>query len=248
MSQEEPWELYYWPTIPGRGEIIRLILEDRGVPYIDIGRKQGGKAILDLLESPKDNSPFLPVRAPPAIKRGNLILFQSTNIALFLSKKYGLCPEGDLEYDANALALTIADLFDEAHNVHHPVSTSLYYEDQIEEAKKAAKSFIQTRLPKFLAYFEKVLKLNTHSNKQYCVGSGCSYVDLFLFQALCGLEYAFPYNYELTLNNYPLVKELKLRIYERPTLQNYLHSDRRLNDNEHGIFRYYEELDINYSE
>jgi len=36
------YELYYWPTIQGRGEFVRLALEEAGADYVDVARK--GKA------------------------------------------------------------------------------------------------------------------------------------------------------------------------------------------------------------
>ena len=33
------YELYYWPSIQGRGEFIRLTLEEAGADYVDVARK-----------------------------------------------------------------------------------------------------------------------------------------------------------------------------------------------------------------
>jgi hypothetical protein len=35
------YELYYWPTVQGRGEFVRLALEEAGADYIDVGRRRG---------------------------------------------------------------------------------------------------------------------------------------------------------------------------------------------------------------
>ena len=40
------YELYYWPTIQGRGEFVRLALEDAGARYVDVARTKAG--MLDL--------------------------------------------------------------------------------------------------------------------------------------------------------------------------------------------------------
>jgi len=232
MMDTEPWELYYWPVLPGRGELVRLVLEDRGVPYIDVGRKAKDfpsyQATVQALTNPATRTDFPPPRAQPILKKGPFVISQSTNVCLFLAKKYGLCPPGDLEYAANALALCVADLYEEVHNVHHPVSLTLYYEEQKEEALRAAKAFLKARLPTLLEYFEKVLRLNESSRQQYLVGADCSYVDLMLFQALSGLEFAFPKFWKASIDKYALLGALKERIAHRESLQAYFKSDRRM--------------------
>src|SRR5207237_9516094 len=57
------YELYYWPSIQGRGEFIRLALEEAGAPYVDVARqseKDGGgvKALMNLMQHPEGLEPF----------------------------------------------------------------------------------------------------------------------------------------------------------------------------------------------
>jgi len=132
---EEPWRLYYWPDIPGRGEFVRLVLEEAKVPYVDVGRVEGGKKVREFVFS---RSEGIPVAAPPVIERGNIVLSQTMNICMFLAEKYGLLPQGPVEvkYIANQVALTIADFVSEVHDVHHPISVSMYYEEQKDVAEK----------------------------------------------------------------------------------------------------------------
>ena len=33
------YQLYYWPSIQGRGEFVRLALEEAGADYVDVARK-----------------------------------------------------------------------------------------------------------------------------------------------------------------------------------------------------------------
>ena len=40
------YELYYWPGIQGRGEFVRLALEDAGADYVDVARLNGGDVAL----------------------------------------------------------------------------------------------------------------------------------------------------------------------------------------------------------
>ena len=133
--------------------------------------------------------------------------------------------------------MTIADLVAEAHDVHHPVGAGLYYEDQKAEAKRRAKEFRESRIPKFLHYFEQVLARN---GGRYALRD-FSYVDLSLFQVMSGLSYAFPAC--MGKQKLPLLRDLAKRMEQRPHLAAYLASDRRLPHSEDGIFRHYAELD-----
>ena len=235
------YELYYWPSIQGRGEFVRLALEEAGAGYVDVARKKGGMAKLQrVLESGRVKHPPF---APPFLKAGDAIIAQTANILLFLGARHGLAPkneEGRLW--VHQLQLTIADVVAKAHDVHHPVGAGLYYEDQKGEAKRAAKHFIAERIPKFLTYFETVLQRNGR-NATYLAGAQVSYADLSLFQLVDGLRYAFPRAMTRTEKNLPRVVALRDKIAARPRIAAYLASDRRLPFNESGIFRHYAELD-----
>jgi glutathione S-transferase len=233
------YELYYWPGIQGRGEFVRLALEEAGADYVDVARRKGGMAKLErLLESKSvKHLPF----APPFLKAGNLIIAQTANILLFLGARHRLAPKNEAgRLWVNQLQLTIADLVAEAHDVHHPVASGLYYEDQKREAKKAAEHFIGERVPKFLSYFETVLRRN---RTPYLSGARVSYADLSLFQAVAGLRYAFPRAMARIEKKLPCVVALHNRIAARPRIAAYLASERRIDFNEEGIFRHYPELD-----
>jgi glutathione S-transferase len=235
------YELYYWPNIQGRGEFVRLALEEAGAPYVDMARKNNGMSKLErLLESERVKHPPF---APPFLKVGTHIIAQTANILLFLGTRHGLAPKNeDGRLWVHQLQLTIADLVAEAHDVHHPVGSVLYYEDQKREAKRAAKHFIAERIPKFLSYFETILRRNG-KNTSYLAGARVSYVDLSLFQIVEGLRYAFPHAMRRTEAKLPKVVGLRDSIAARPRIAAYLASDRRIAFNESGIFRHYPELD-----
>ena len=221
-----PYELYYWPNIPGRGEFVRLVLEEAGASYRDVGRQ------------PAEG---YPVFAPPVLKHGELVLAQTVAICDFLGRRHDLAP-GEEAGRARALALqlTIADLVVEAHDTHHPISAWLYYEDQQAEARRRAPHFVSQRLPRFLQYFERVLR---HNGGEVLVGEGLSHADLGLFQALEGLAYAFPRGFALASEATPGVLALRERVRQRPRIAAYLASERRMPFNQEGIFRRYPELD-----
>jgi glutathione S-transferase len=234
------YELYYWPQIQGRGEFVRLALEEAGADYVDVARGKGGMARLETLMRRK-SSGHLPF-APPFLKAGDLLIGQTANILSFLGARHGLAPKSEAgRLWVNQLQLTIADLVAEAHDTHHPIAASLYYEDQKPEAVRAASCFIKQRIPKFLGYFEDVLAAN--GKTAFLAGRALSYADLSLFQVVEGLRYAFPRAMAAQEKTVPRTVALHDRVAARPRVSAYLSSQRRIPFNQHGIFRHYAELD-----
>jgi len=238
-------ELYYWPMIQGRGEFVRLLLEEAGADYVDVARlpkRQGGMtAMARFLEGAEPGAlPF----APPFVRVGDVVVSQTTNILAFLAPRLGLVPESlSLRAEANQVQLTIADFVDEVHDVHHPIAGSLYYEDQKKEAKRRARYFVGERMPKYLGWLENLLARNNRSTTRWLVGSDLTYVDLSAFQLLEGLGYAFPNALARLEPMTVRLRALHDRVAERPRIAAYLASTRRLPFNQQGIFRSYPELD-----
>ena len=234
------YELYYWPEIQGRGEFVRLVLEDAGADYLDVARlpKRGIAALMRFLENRSvEHPPF----APPFLKAGKLLIGQTANILLYLGPRLGLVPKNEASrLWAHQLQLTIADWVGEVHETHHPISGGLYYEEQKREAKRRAAEFRGERLPKFLDYFEQVLEPKSAS---YLMGKKISYVDLSMFQMIAGLRYAFPRAMAKLEPKHPRLAALHDRVSARPRIAAYLSSPRRLAFNQEGIFRHYPELD-----
>jgi glutathione S-transferase len=242
-GRESPmtYELYYWPGLQGRGEFVRLALEEAGADYVDVARGPGGMAAMaKILESGRTG--WIPF-APPFLRDGDLIVAQVANILLYLGPRLGLAPPEDSQrVIANGLQMTIADMVAEVHDTHHPLSNALYFEDQKEAAIARAAAFLKLRLPKFLGYFERVLEHNPAGDR-HSVGGSLTYVDLSLFQLVEGLSYAFPRAMTGYGKRYPRLAALRESVAARPRLARYLASDRRLPFNETGIFRRYPELD-----
>jgi glutathione S-transferase len=237
------YELFYWPHIQGRGEYIRLALEEGAAEYVDVARlpegEGGGRAaVARLLEEAADGrTPF----APPILRAGKLLVSQTANILQYLGPRLHLVPPAEADrLWAHQLQLTLTDLVVEAHDTHHPIAKSLYYEDQKPEALRRSADFRKLRLPKFLGYFERLLTAN---GGNFLVGKSLSYVDLSMFQVLSGLDYAFPRAMSSARSACPRLTELHRRVQERPRIAAYLKSSRRLPFNDHGIFRHYSELD-----
>jgi glutathione S-transferase len=234
-------ELYYWPTIQGRGEFVRLALEATGEPYADVARGPGGQA--KMLKLMGDKSLPLPPFAPPFLIDGEVTVAQTANILLYLGPRLGLAPTDEPgRIFTNQLALTVADLVNEAHDTHHPVGVGLYYADQKPEAARRAKEFRQARIPKFLGYFERVMASNPMGDT-HLVGRALSYADLGLFQVVEGLRYAFPKAMQAQEQAWPRVIALHYQVAALPKIAAYLASDRRVAFNTDGIFRHYAELD-----
>ena len=237
------YKLYYWPMIQGRGEFVRLALEDAGAEYVDVGRlpeDEGGgpgaiRAFLD------DDSHGLGAYAPPILKDGEVNISHTANILDYLGARHSLAPSDEAgRYWANSLQLTITDFVVEAHDTHHPIGNALYYEDQVEESKKRAHMFLEQRVPKYFSYFASVLDRSGGSN---LLGAGVTHPDLSLFQVISGLRYAFPVGMARIEPDYPALTALHDAIAGRPNVAKYLGSDRRIPFNEMGIFRHYPELD-----
>ncbi len=238
------YQLYYWPTIQGRGEFVRLALEQAGAAYRDVARERGKNAgIGALMAVMGQRKHHMPPLAPPILKAGRLLLSQTANILQFLGSRHGLAPQDEAaRYWLQGLQLTVTDFVAEVHDAHHPIASSLYYRDQKKEARRRSSDFLDNRMPKFLRYFETVLACNPRGDR-YAVGARLTYVDLSLFQIVAGLRYAFPRAMSRAGHRYRRLYSLHARVQERPRIAAYLASPRRIAFNPDGIFRHYEELD-----
>lgn len=239
------YELYYWPRIQGRGEFVRLALEAGGASWIDVGNasEQDGYGMPALMRYLDDPALERPPFALPYLKAGRLIVAQVANILQYLGPRLKLVPaDAASRLWAHQLQLTITDIVAEAHDSHHPVGSSLYYEDQKPEARRRAQEFIKERIPKFLGYFECVLERNP-LGPAHLIGARLSYVDLSVYQLLAGLQYAFPKTMKRNARHWPQLLALQARVAAEPRVAAYLASERRLPFSEEGIFRHYPELE-----
>ncbi|MGJ4917651.1 glutathione S-transferase [Bradyrhizobium oligotrophicum] len=231
------YELYYWPMIQGRGEYVRLALEEAGAAYRDVAREDGIGTMTAMMAADSDTPPF----APPFLRAGRRVIGQTANILLFLGSRHGLAPKTEAgQLWVHQLQLTVTDFVVEIHDTHHPLGPTLYYEDQRAPAKKRTAEFWSERVPKFLGYFEQLL---SKSGGAYVTGRRLTYVDLSLFQIVAGLRYAFPHRMTAFERNIPGLVALHDRVAARPNISAYLASDRRIPFNEDGIFRHYKALD-----
>ena len=238
------YRLFYWPEIQGRGEFVRLALEEAGAEYIDVARRTGkGFGVAALMRLLNARNIAHPPFAPPFLQTGQQIIGQTANILLFLGGRHALAPKDESgKLWTHELQLTLADFLVEIHDTHHPIGSGLYYEDQKKEARRRAADFLQNRLPKFLGYFERILA--RQGGQRYLVGTKLTYADLSMFQMIAGLSYAFPRAMARLARRHKRVFALHGRIRERPRVAAYLASERRIPFNAMGIFRHYSELDV----
>jgi glutathione S-transferase len=233
------YQFYYWPNIQGRGEFVRLALEDAGASYEDVARKSGGMdRMMAMMAGARNKRPPF---APPFLKAGKLVIAQVAEILHFLGPRLKLAPRAEVDRIwLHQLQLTVADFVKEIHDTHHPLGVEFYYDDAKPEAKRFAENFLANRAPKYLGYFETVLK---KSGGAFALGRRASYVDLSLFHLVEGLRYAFPKAMKRIESDIPRVIAVRDKVAERSGIKKYLASERRLAFNEDGVFRHYPELD-----
>ena len=232
------YQLFYWPGIQGRGEFVRLALEDACASYDDVARKSGG---MDRMMAMMDGRDKRPPFAPPFLKAGKLVIAQVAEILFYLGPRLKLSPRAEADrLWLHQLQLTVTDFVKEIHDTHHPLGGEFYYEDAKPEAKRYTENFLSERAPKYLGYFNTVIE---KSRGPYALGRSVSYVDLSLFQLIEGLRYAFPKATRRIERDVPRVVAVRDRVAERERIRKYLASPRRIPFNESGIFRHYPELD-----
>jgi len=239
------YQLYYWPGIQGRGEFVRLALEEGGARYVDVAAvppAQGGgvPAILKLLEARGVRRPPFAV---PVLRAGRQLIAQTPNILLFLGGRLRLAPADEPgKLWIHQLELTLLDFYLEIFHTHHPLGDGYAYEEQRAAARRRTRDFLRARLPKFLGYFARVLELN-RAHAPWLAGARPTYADLSLAQVIAGLRYAFPRATRRGLRRRPRLAALHDAVFERPRIARYVASARRLPFNNEDLFRHYPELD-----
>lgn len=234
------YELYYWPTIQGRGEFVRLALAEAGADYVDVARSSsaGVRRMMALMEG--KGAPTPPF-APPFLKAGATVIGHTANILMYLGGRHGLAPKSEAgRLWVHQLQLTVTDFVSEIHDTHHPLGPTLYYEQQRAAAKRRSAEFWKLRAPKYVGYFERLIATG---GGPYINGRTLCYVDLSLFQLVEGLRYAFPKRMARLEPKIPRVVAVHDKVAARPRIKAYCASDRRIAFNEQGIFRRYKALD-----
>lgn len=207
-------------------------------------------SLIDPSSTGTDGNP--PPFAPPALRIPGegpdgkpLLIYQTPSILSYLGDKLDLAGSNEAEKSwILSHTLTALDLNNEAHDTHHPIAVAKYYEEQKEESLKKSTDFREARIPKFLGYFERVLKGNEEQGKgKYLVGSKLSFADTTLWHVLSGLLFAFPKEMEARKAEFELLfGTFYNSVKEASGVKEYLASGKR-KPFSMGVFRHYPELD-----
>lgn len=201
-------ELVYF-KLRGRAELLRLILAYGNLDYTE---KNYG---FDEWSSIKPTTLFgsLPILTYDGEEIG-----QSLTIARFLAKKVGIAGKNDLEM---AQADMIADYCEDIL----AKSVPFHFAPDQETKNKLVLEWIDTTVPTFLQNVEKILKKR---GGNHFAGSNFTYADLFVTflmdQVMDKDDYGYKgvpnvdKRFEL-LDKYPLVKELRNRVRDIPSIK-----------------------------
>ncbi|KAG2483047.1 hypothetical protein HYH03_018076 [Edaphochlamys debaryana] len=221
-GSEAPWELFTWPGVKGRGEYLRLVFEEAGVAYSDVGKQEGFAAVADFCWKGKNTG--FPVRAPPAIRKGDFVLSYTPVLMAYLGRKFGLMPQGEEEAaHVEQILGVVTDAVAEGRLAFHPKDFYASHKIQVDESKPYVKQYGEQRLPKYMAFFEAVLQQNTHKGG-FLVGASVTVADLAVYQCMAAAEQHYgPY---YAAQETPLAKAHQAAIAARPRIAAYLHSER----------------------
>ncbi|CAG2239709.1 glutathione S-transferase-like isoform X1 [Mytilus edulis] len=221
-GQTEEWELFYHHFLIGRSAYIRLIFEELGIPYKDMIKSK--EDIMKYFYS-KDKLAGFPVLFPPVIRKGDFQLGQTSVICKYLGEKYGLVPDNEQDkWRADMINTELHDYLAQGRLAFHGINPTASYFTQVEETKPYIERFAAERIPKYLSYFESVLKYN-NGGKGFLFGDKLTYVDLTLFWVLKATEASYPDAWK-SADCCPLLKLFRDRIERRPNIAAYLNSDR----------------------
>ncbi|GAX83827.1 hypothetical protein CEUSTIGMA_g11251.t1 [Chlamydomonas eustigma] len=214
------------PFVKGRGEYIRLIFEEAGISYEEPGRTGGMEAVASFCW--KGGNPHFPARAPPIVQCGDFVLCNTPAIQAYLGKRFGLMPE-NMEGAAHVESLLniVTDAVAEGRLAYHPKDYYSSHKGQEEASVSYIKQYVETRLPKYIQYFQDVLAKNPCGGC-FLVGDKLSVADLAVFHYMKAAEHHFKEAYESLIINTPLLFMLVQNVSERPKIKAYLSSDRCL--------------------
>jgi glutathione S-transferase len=238
------WTILYHGkgTLKGRGEFLRLMLEDKCLKYEDTDDNlYGPKGMMDCFRGSAEavgeegaiKIPS-PIFFPPAIWHrpagGEEVIINQVGACMtYLGEVLGYSPKTPAELArAQCILLNALDYISDGRKSFHPVKDTMSYNDQKEEGDKASKEFAKTRMMIWLAHFEKVVN-NFGSSAPVAGGSNITYADFALFHVLGATVAQFNNEkYEMAWDKSPVtaLKEYYEWMKKRPSLHAYLTSGR----------------------
>ncbi|GFR48365.1 hypothetical protein Agub_g10255, partial [Astrephomene gubernaculifera] len=222
-QEQQPWELIYWPGFKGRGEYVRLVFEEAGVPYIDVGVKEGFQAVMDFCW--KGGNSGFPVRAPPAVRKGDFVLSNTPVIMAYLGREFGLMPSDPRDAaHVEQLLQVVTDGVAEGRLAFHPKDFYASHKQQVAESQPYIRQYGEQRLPRYLGFWEQVLERNPCQEQGFLLGDRLSVADLAVYQYMAAAQQHFHAHYDAV--EAPRAKEHQARMAARPRIRDYLASER----------------------
>jgi len=181
-------------NIPGRAELIRLILAQAEVSFTDERITREEFVAL---------KPSLPNGQLPVLNFNGTVLSQSIAIARFLANEYGLAGKSNLEKaQVDELVDTMMDLFN-----GYAAPT---FRAKDEDEKKRLKGLLVEKAEQSFGQLEKRL-----GGAQYFVGNNLTWVDLLFYQ-FAGMVGKLA---DMSLDGTPSLKELAQRVADLPNIK-----------------------------
>ena len=234
--------IYHGPVaFKGRGEFLRLMLEDKGVPYVNSAENlYGPTGIFDCFRgSPEavatlDNTIF-PVFFPPAVRHcppdgEEVFINQVSACMVYIGQVLGYAPATAAERGrAESVMANAIDYIAEGRRSFHPFKDGMSYKDQKEQGDRVSREFATGRMLIWLQHFDKVVSKFGGPTTPVAGGKTVTYADFCLFHVLDATVHQFNvefYDMAWDKANVPALKVYYEWIKSRPNLQAYFASDR----------------------
>jgi glutathione S-transferase len=240
------WTVLYHGSgnFKGRGEFLRLMLEDKCISFVESGENlYGPTGMMDcfrgsaqaVLEPQAVELPF-PVFFPPGLwhRPGNgqedVLINQVGAAMIYLGDQLGYAPSSSAERArATSVLLNALDYIAEGRRSFHPVENNMSYHNQKEEGDRESKIFSQTRMGIWLAHFEKTVQKFGGPETPVVGGKHITFADFALMHVLDATVSQFNtefYDMAWDQQSVPALKKYLAWMKTRPNLQAYWKSDR----------------------
>ena len=198
------------------------MLDICGATWTDVGRTKGFAAVLPYV---KGEAAGYPVLFPPILKHGDVVMNQTPAILMYLAALYGLEPANVVERaHAMEVSLLALDCLSNAEKAYHPKEAHGSYASQHKEAEPTIAAFMESRLPRFLAVFERAFAANP-TGSGWAVGGALSFADVVLYNFARGYRSSQPAHWAANAA-IPLLKAHAAKMDALPRVAAFLASDR----------------------
>lgn len=228
MEESNKFELYYWPLLT-RGEFVRLIFVENEQEWSEPLLENGFSH--EKMSKFKKENPFF--KAVPVLKHKGFLLSQTPEIVRYAAKHSGngsVWPKDELEqYQCGEIFLCILDVMQEGQTAYHAIKLNAHYHDQREQTQPFIKTYYADRVPEWVDFFERRLKLNKDS--EFFVGKNLTYADLavfFMFEGFDAVQDMKDYWVKMRAEGrMQAIDEFCKRIRERPKIKKWIEEGRK---------------------